>query len=165
MKISKIGRPLLRKKIRFIPLKKIRRIKKEWVLNLVKTMRKHKGVGLAANQVEKKVPLILLEVRDKKRYPKAPKIPLKIYLNPRILDYSDSVVYDWEGCLSIPGYRGKVPRSKTILLDAWTLDGKNIREVVYGFEARILQHEIDHLNGLFYVDRMSHMKNWISVKE
>lgn len=159
--ILKIGHPALRRKAKRIPPPKINHAVRTFAAAMVKEMRRSSGVGLAANQVGKGVRLIVLEAGKSKRYPKAPKIPLQIYANPQILAYSDSLAREWEGCLSIPGYRGNTPRPREILFDATTLDGKAVRRVVKGFEARILQHEVDHLNGSFYVDRLPSMKEWI----
>jgi peptide deformylase len=106
-----------------------------------------------------------MECRSNKRYPRRPNFPLQAYLNPRIVGYSKAKLWDWEGCLSIPGFRGKVPRSKQVTLTALTPDGRKIRKTVKGFEARVVQHEVDHLNGLFYIDRMRDFSTWTHLEE
>jgi peptide deformylase len=95
-----------------------------------------------------------------KRYPKADPVALQTYLNARIVKYSKQTEDGWEGCLSIPDFRGVVPRSKWVTFEAITPEGKKVRKTVHGFEARIVQHEIDHLNGFFYVDRMKGLRTW-----
>jgi len=91
--------------------------------------------------------------------------PLEVFINPKIVKYSKEKENDWEGCLSIPGYRGLVPRSKEIMFEALTIEGKRVRETVSGFHARVLQHEVDHINGFFYLDRMKDLKNWLHLDE
>ncbi len=106
-----------------------------------------------------------MECDSNKRYPKVNSVLLQTYLNARIVKYSKRMENGWEGCLSIPGFRGVVPRSEWVTFEAVTPEGKKIRKTVHGFEARIVQHEIDHLNGLFYVDRMSDLKTWTHLDE
>ena len=132
---------------------------------MVKTMRKAQGVGLAANQVGVGLRAIVLESRRERRYPEAPVIPLQAYLNPRIVSASKKKVVDWEGCLSIPGYRGLVPRHESLVVEATTPAGETVRLKVSGFEARVFQHEIDHINGNFYIDRMPDMKTFMHEEE
>ena len=106
-----------------------------------------------------------MECRGNKRYPRVASVPLQAYLNARIVRYSKSKELGWEGCLSIPGYRGLTPRSKQVTFEAVTPEGKRVRRTVKGFEARIVQHEVDHLNGSFYMDRMKGLKDWMSIEE
>ena len=132
---------------------------------LVKTMRRAHGVGLAANQVGVGLQAIVLECRTSRRYPDAPSFGLQSYVNPRIVSVSRKKVVDWEGCLSIPGYRGLVPRHEWIVVTATTPSGRAVRKRVRGFEARVFQHEIDHINGRFYVDRMPNLQTWLHEDE
>lgn len=127
--------------------------------SMVETMHGAQGVGLAANQIGVDLRAIVLECRANKRYPGSPHFPLQAYVNPRIVSASKKMVSDWEGCLSIPGYRGIVPRHESILVEAVEPSGKKIRRRVSGFEARVFQHEIDHINGFVYIDRMPDMKS------
>jgi len=160
------GHPLLARKTKRVALTSIKDGK--WALiiqNMRSTMKKAQGVGLAANQVAQGIQLILLESRKNKRYPWAPSFPLHVYFNPKILHRSRGQQWDWEGCLSIPGYRGRVPRSQTITFEAWLPNAKKVIRTVRGFEARVLQHEVDHLNGLFYVDRMKNLKSWVHTDQ
>ena len=132
---------------------------------MVKTMHQAQGVGLAANQVGSDWQVFVLECRFNPRYPGAQDIPLGIYLNPRILKSSKDQEMDWEGCLSIPGYRGLVRRAKEVTFEALTPEGKKVKETVKGFHARVIQHEVDHLCGFFYVDRMPDLKQWFHLEE
>jgi peptide deformylase len=166
LRIVKIGAPVLRTPCAPVPEKT--RVNGEFLQFLdamVKTMRKAEGVGLAANQVGLGIRAIVLESRADRRYPRAPKFPLQAYGNPRIVSGSRKKVLDWEGCLSIPGYRGLVPRHAEIVVEATTPEGRVVRRTVRGFEARVFQHEIDHINGNFYVDRMPDLRSWMHEDE
>ena len=164
--IVKIGNPVLRGKTCPVPLRLLRDGKFQTLLaQMVETMRKAQGVGLAANQMGWKVRVFVMECRANPRYPKAAFFPLQVYVNPRILRYSRAVEKGWEGCLSIPGYRGLVPRAKRVTMEAMRPDGRKVRKTFRRFEARVVQHEVDHLNGRFYVDRMKSLKCWMHLEE
>ncbi|HET9869622.1 MAG TPA: peptide deformylase, partial [bacterium] len=120
------------------------------VRDMTATMRKADGVGLAANQVGLPLHLFVMESRGNRRYPKAASFPLQCYLGARIVRRSAKKVKGWEGCLSIPGYRGLVPRHEWLIFTALTPQGQRVTRTVRGFEARVVQHEVDHLNGFFY---------------
>jgi peptide deformylase len=95
-----------------------------------------------------------LEVADNPRYPNKPEVPLTVLVNPKITPLSDAMEDDWEGCLSIPDLRGKVPRYTGIRVQAWDRHGQELDYIANGFHARVIQHEFDHLNGQVYLDRM-----------
>ena len=163
--IVKIGHPVLRKKT--TPVKKNlfnAPELSEFIEKMVQTMHAAEGVGLAANQVAAGINLAVLECRSNRRYPGRDDFALEAFANIRILKYSKKKVVDWEGCLSIPCYRGLVPRSKSVTFEAQTPDGKTVRRTVSGFHARVIQHETDHLNGLFYIDRMEDMKSFVCIE-
>lgn len=164
--LTKIGNPLLRKKIPPASVKKL--IPKNlatFFKTMTKTMHHAQGVGLAANQIGSGLRAFVMENRGSRRYPRRETFPLQAYLNPRIVKYSKAKTSDWEGCLSIPGFRGKVPRSLSVTLEALTPNGPKIRKTFRGFEARVIQHEVDHLNGLFYIDRIKDWKTWMHLEE
>jgi len=106
------------------------------------------GVGIAAPQVGVGVQLICIQRNDKKGE------PFEVYFNPKIEQYGDSINSGMEGCLSVPGYRGKVDRSHNIELSYLDSTGKKQKETVNGYTAVIFQHEIDHLNGILFFDRV-----------
>jgi len=164
--IVKIGNPVLRKKIKDIhpALLRLKAFEK-FLKDMVTTMRGAQGVGLAANQVGEDLRCFVMECRGNKRYPKVKSVPLQAYLNVRIVKRSKQRVPGWEGCLSIPGYRGLVPRSKSVTFTALTPDGRKLRRTVRDFEARIVQHEVDHLDGHFYIDRIKDKKTWMHLEE
>ena len=164
--IVKIGNPVLRKKCGKVGAEMLQDPKlRKFLEGMVVTMRQAEGVGLAANQVGQGIQAIVLESRENARYPKAPSFPLEIYLNPKILKYSHTKEEDWEGCLSIPGYRGRVPRAREVTFEALTPEGKTVRATASGFHARVIQHEVDHINGFFYMDRMPDLKSWMHLEE
>ena len=166
LSIVKIGNPVLREKTAPIPLALLKKQEFQIFLDaMVKTMHQAQGVGLAANQVGEGIAAICLECRSNARYPDHPAVPLQVYVNPKIVHYSKAKVEDWEGCLSIPGYRGPVIRSKEVEFEAYDRHGKKVRKKISGFHARIMQHEVDHINGFFYIDRMKNLKNWMHLDE
>ncbi|HXV28456.1 MAG TPA: peptide deformylase [bacterium] len=164
--VVKIGHLVLCKETRMVSrrmlgdpeLKKIIQV-------MVATMRRMKGVGLAANQIGLNLRVIVLECRANPRYPRAHDFPLEVWINPEITKYSKKKEMSGEGCLSIPGYRGLVPRSRSVSFEAWTPQGKKIKRTVRGFHARVIQHEVDHLNGFFYIDRMKNFRSWMHLDE
>ena len=165
-KIAKIGNEVLRRQCRCLGKAESKTPKfKRFLGRLVETMRAASGVGIAANQVGVGLRVIVVECRANKRYPRAAEFPLAVYINPRILKYSKEMIADWEGCLSIPGYWGLVPRSKRVTFEALTPDGARVVQTVEGFQARVIQHEVDHINGNFYMDRMSDFLSWIHLDE
>jgi len=166
LNIVKIGNPVLRKKTRLIP-RSPSRLKKllSFLKNMTATMRLAQGVGIAANQVGVGSRIFVMECRGNRRYPQVESFPLQAYLNPKIIRYSRAKTSGWEGCLSIPGFRGKVVRSRRVTLSAMTPEGRKVQKTFYGFEARVVQHEVDHLNGFFYIDRMKNFRTWTHLEE
>lgn len=125
-----------------------------FVADMVETMRDLDGVGIAAPQVCRSLRAIAIECRDNTRYPDAPLIPLQVWMNPSILEFSEERDAYAEGCLSVPFERKEVWRSRHIRFRALNLQGQTVDLNASGFLARVLQHEIDHLNGILFVDRL-----------
>lgn len=119
--------------------------------DMVDTMREAHGVGLAAPQVGAEVQLFVYESSGHD-------IPMHVVVNPMITPHERELVYDWEGCLSIPDLRGMVPRHPAVRVQGLDRAGKPLDYVCRGFEARIVQHEFDHLNGVVFLDRMRDFK-------
>lgn len=166
LRIVKIGHPVLREKCQRVEAARLVDAKfRQFLKEMVQTMHRSEGVGLAANQVGEGIQVIVLECNLSERYPEAEPVPLQTYLNPRIVEYSEAVEEDWEGCLSIPGYRGMVPRSKAVTFEALNEKGELVRRRVTDFQARVIQHEVDHINGLFYMDRMPDLQAWCHLEE
>ncbi len=123
------------------------------------------GVGLAAPQVFEPLSLFIVASRPNPRYPAAPEMEPAAMINPEILWMSDEKENGWEGCLSIPGLRGLVPRHRRIGLRYLTRTGE-VREIEYAdFLARVFQHEFDHLQGVVFLDRVENTQYLMTEKE
>lgn len=129
------------------------------------TMRRVGGVGLAAPQIGESLNLAVMEIRATPTRPDLKKKGPITIVNPKITKYSKAVVEDWEGCLSFKNVRGCVPRSKEITVLYLNEKGEKVKEKASGLWARIFQHEIDHLNGKVYVDRIKDMKTLMTFSE
>lgn len=122
--------------------------------DMADTMQAAGGVGLAAPQIGEDIQVVLFGFERSERYPDAPPVPRTVLCNPVIEPLSDAEEEGWEGCLSVPGLRGLVPRFSRIRYRGFDLDGNPIDREVEGFHARVVQHECDHLIGRLYPTRM-----------
>lgn len=127
---------------------------RDLVDDMFQTMDKANGVGLAAPQVAVSSRLIVFGFEASARYPDAPPVPRTALFNPVIEPLSDVLEDGWEGCLSIPGLRAVIPRFKRIRYRGWDAGGKRVECVAEGFHARVVQHEVDHLDGILYPSRI-----------
>jgi peptide deformylase len=153
--IAEIGDPVLRAIAQPVPPQDISTQElQSFLANLVETMRARSGVGLAAPQVRCAIRVVAVECDNNPRYPDAPTIPLQIWINPEILETSAQACPFTEGCLSLPEQRMEVWRPDWIRLRALNPTGQTVEFTATGFLARVLQHEIDHLNGILFVDRL-----------
>ena len=118
------------------------------------TMARLDGAGLAAPQIGVGLRVVIFGVRANPRYPQAEAVPDTVLINPRIEALSDEMLEDWEGCLSVPGLRGWVPRHARIRYAGQDERGTPFERVVEGFHARVVQHECDHLDGILYPMRV-----------
>jgi len=123
------------------------------------------GVGIAAPQISNSCRLFIMASRPNPRYPHAPLMQPTAIINPRIISCSGEIVKDWEGCLSVPGIRGKVPRSDRIEVEYSDRNGKLVTQQFTGFIARIFQHELDHLDGILFTDRIQSDRDLFSEAE
>jgi peptide deformylase len=162
--IAQLGNPILRQ-----TASPISRVQAAWVQplidDLMKTLVSAEGVGISAPQVGASHRILVVASHPNDRYPDAPEMLPTAMINPRIIDRSDAVVTDWEGCLSVPGIRGRVPRYKTIEVEYTTPEGRLQRHVLEGFIARIFQHELDHLEGLVFLDRLQDIHDVMTEAE
>ncbi len=126
--------------------------------DMLDTMRTENGVGLAAPQIGVNQRVIIFGMVENQRYPDMQPIPMTVLINPEIEQMSDEMESGWEGCLSVPGMRGLVPRHQQICYRGFDQQGKKIEREVEGFHARVLQHELDHLNGILYLQRIEDMR-------
>jgi peptide deformylase len=125
------------------------------VADLFDTMAAAHGAGLAAPQIGVDQQVVIFGFERNERYPDAPPVPQTVLVNPLITPLSEELVEGWEGCLSVPGLRGVVPRYARIRYRGWDAHGQLIERDAEGFHARVVQHECDHLIGRLYPTRMS----------
>jgi peptide deformylase len=118
------------------------------------TMAARGGVGIAAPQIGVALRVVVFEVENSERYPDAPPVPRTVLINPAFEFPDDEMVDDWEGCLSVPGLRGVVPRYRRIRYSGLDASGQRFEREAQDFHARVVQHECDHLDGVLYPQRM-----------
>ena len=161
LKIAKLGVKTLRMRSEDVDPKAIARGDYEAFLSdLEDTMREYDGTGIAAPQVFTPLRVFLYEVNPETRKRKEPEVPLTAFFNATYEGVGETVEKDSEGCLSVPFLLGRiVPRFETIRVRAVDRSGKPVEFEASGYHARVLQHEIDHLDGLVYLDRMRDMKS------
>ena len=164
LNVIELGNPLLRQKAQFVQDVQSDRIQ-TLVENLLVTVKEANGVGIAAPQVAQSDRLFIVASRPNLRYPIAPTMEPTAMLNPQILSHSDETVKGWEGCLSIPGIRGEVPRYRAIEVEYTGRDGKLYKQELTDFVARIFQHELDHLDGIVFIDRVNSTQDIITERE
>ena len=153
LKIAQLGNPTLRLKAQ--PVSQITdKNLSEFIDCLIATAANANGVGIAAPQVSQSYRLFIVASHPSDRYPYAPSMQPTAMINPQIISHGDEIVKDWEGCLSVPGIRGLVPRYKQIEVEYITREGKLEHQVLTDFVARIFQHELDHLDGKLFIDRI-----------
>ena len=124
------------------------------------TMHLMNGVGLAAPQIGVNLRVVIFEVADNPRYPEAEAVPQTVLINPVITSLKQDTEEDWEGCLSVPGLRGIVPRYTHIRYQGFDEYGAIIDRTVSDFHARVVQHECDHLDGILYPMRMRDLRKF-----
>jgi peptide deformylase len=164
LEIIQLGDPLLRAEAQVVENIQDQRIQ-TLVDDLIATVKHANGVGIAAPQVAKRDRLFIVASRPNPRYPSAPEMAPTAMVNPKILAHSNEVVEGWEGCLSIPGIRGLVPRSQAIEVEYTDRHGKLQKQELTDFVARIFQHEYDHLDGIVFLDRLESMQEIVTEQE
>jgi len=159
--ILKMGDPRLLLKSELVLAHDIRGEKIQSIItDLFDTMRAVNGAGLAAPQIGQAIQIVIFGFNHNPRYPNAPAIPETVLINPHITVLSNVEEEDWEGCLSVPGIRAKVPRFKKIRYQGLDGQGEIIDRTVEGFHARVVQHECDHLIGKLFPMRVKDFTNF-----
>lgn len=164
LQILQLGNPVLRERSQVVENVKDDRIQ-QLIDNLIYTVQQANGVGIAAPQVAMGDRLFVVASRPNLRYPQAPTMEPTAMIDPRIIASSTETVKDWEGCLSVPGIRGLVPRSRSIEIEYTSRDGKLHRQELTDFVARIFQHEYDHLDGIVFLDRVESTQELMTEDE
>lgn len=154
-KIATLGHPVLRQVSRTLSREELATPKVQaFIDDLIETMHDASGAGLAANQVYEPIRICAIEVRNNPRYPYKPNFPLTVLVNPVVIPTTDETFLNYEGCLSVPNLRGEVRRFTQVLVRAWDREGKDIELEIKGLTAGTFQHELDHLDGKVFVDRV-----------
>jgi peptide deformylase len=162
--IAQLGHPVLRAPVEPVAVPASDEIR-SLVADMLLTLRDANGVGIAAPQVYESKAIFIVASRPNPRYPTAPLMDPEVVINPEILERSTEIVKDWEGCLSIPGIRGEVPRHREIKVRYQSIEGQLIERQFSDFVARIFQHEDDHLRGIVFLDRLESTRDLITEKE
>jgi peptide deformylase len=163
LKVARMGHPVLRAKARLIEKADIKgALIQKLIDDMLETMAEYRGVGLAAPQVHENVRLFVagLDAANDDE----PAEPIAI-INPEIAVVGSDVVEDWEGCLSVPDIRGRVPRAREIRVRAFDRRGDRIELRAQDFAARVIQHETDHLDGVLFFDRMRSFESLTYLEE
>jgi peptide deformylase len=154
--ILTVGHPLLRERSREVTLDELATPDVQRIVDdLIDTMHHANGAGIAANQIGELVRIATIEVNHNPRYPYKPQIPLTVLVNPIVEFIDDELVEINEGCLSVPNMRGNVFRHVTIRVRYLDRDGNAHEEIKRGLTAGTFQHELDHLDGLLFLDKVS----------
>jgi peptide deformylase len=154
-KIAQVGHPVLRTRAREVTKDELRSsAMQSFIDDLVETMHDANGAGLAAIQIYEPIRIVAMEVRDNPRYPYKPKIPLTILANPVLEPLGTETFLNFEGCLSVPNLRGRVPRIARLRVTGWDRDGNDVDAIIQGITAGTYQHECDHLDGKLFIDRV-----------
>ena len=155
LSIAQVGHPVLREPTAELSAETLQSTEmQQFIDDLIATMRAANGAGLAANQVYQSLRICAIEVRDNPRYPYRANIPLTVLVNPVLTPVGDAMFENYEGCLSVPNLRGKVQRHCEIDVSALDRHGNPINDRVKGMTAATYQHEVDHLLGKLFLDRV-----------
>jgi len=157
-RVLKMGEPLLRQVAARVP-----RFDAELaslVADMDDTMRAMSGAGIAAPQIGVGLRVVIFELKDNPRYPHLSPVPYTVLVNPQLTVLDEQQEEGWEGCLSVPGLRGLVPRYRRLRYQGFDAAGSPLDRTVEGFHARVVQHEVDHLDGILFPQRVRDLRNF-----
>jgi peptide deformylase len=155
--VLKMGHPLLRQVA--VPVAELATPElRALVADMDETMRALNGAGIAAPQIGVSLRVVIFELKDNPRYPHIAPVPYTVLVNPVLTPLGPEEEDGWEGCLSVPGMRGLVPRYRRLRYGGFSLEGTPIDRTVEGFHARVVQHEVDHLDGILFPQRIRDMR-------
>jgi len=161
LKVCHLGHPVLRKESQRVSPENLASASIQKLIDdMLETMVEYYGVGLAAPQIHESLAIAVIESHGPRGT-----IPMTVLVNPEVTVLDEELIEDWEGCLSIPEFRGSVPRWRKLRVDALDRNGKKIKVTAEGFFARVIQHEFDHLMGKVYLDRMPDLKTLSHLAE
>lgn len=164
LEIAQLGAPVIRE--RAVEIADIHDPQLQALIDdLFATVADENGMGIAAPQVSVSKRIIILSPKPNSRYPYAPTMEPTVMINPEMLWASSEMEKDWEGCLTVPGIRGIVPRHQAIRIRYHTRQGVMVEAAYEGFLARVFQHEVDHLDGVVFLDRVESTKDLVTEKE
>jgi len=132
----------------------------ELVSDMDDTMRALTGAGIAAPQIGVSARVVIFELKDNPRYPHITPVPYTVLVNPLVTPLTAEQDEGWEGCLSVPGMRGLVPRYRRLCYRGFDQHGASVERTVEGFHARVVQHEVDHLDGILFPQRVRDMRDF-----
>jgi peptide deformylase len=164
LKIARMGHPVLRKVARKVEPAEIKAPAfQKLVDDMIETMREYDGIGLAAPQVHEGVRLALIGIEERNGEERS--IRVLPVINPEVTPTTKETGEDWEGCLSVPRLRGRVSRPNAITVRALDRRGNKVEFDLEGYPARVVQHELDHLDGVLFIDRMKSLETLCFIDE
>jgi peptide deformylase len=167
LKIARLGHPVIRNGAEPVSQEELKTPSLQNLIDsMIQTMRDADGVGIAAPQVHVPKRMIIIEVSpENPRYPQQEAIPLTVIVNPKITFKAETYEEGWEGCLSVPNFRAKVPRSTAVRVSGLDRQGDFLEIDAKGFFARVIQHEVDHLEGKVFLDRLPNLQTLTYLRE
>jgi len=170
LKVARMGHPVLRARAKALEPADIKSpLIQQLIDDMFETMQEYQGVGLAAPQVHESLRIFVAgfapRADDDDDEEEEERVPLMALINPEISIVGDDTADDWEGCLSIPDIRGRVPRAREIKVKAYDRRARRIEINARGFTARVIQHEADHLDGVLFFDRMESLETLTFLDE
>jgi len=157
-RVLKMGEPLLRQVA--APVTRFDQELASLVADMDDTMRALSGAGIAAPQIGVGLRVVIFELKDNPRYPQLSPVPYTVLVNPQLTVLDEQQEEGWEGCLSVPGLRGLVPRHRRLRYQGLDASGAPLDRTVEGFHARVVQHEVDHLDGILFPQRVRDLRNF-----
>jgi peptide deformylase len=166
LKVARMGHPVLRTRAREVERAELKHASIQKLIDdMIDTMHEYHGVGLAGPQIHEGLRIFVAAIAPQDDEPLSPDDEPMVVINPVITPIGIEVVEDWEGCLSIPDIRGRVPRARSIKVTAMDRDGGRIDVTSRDFPARVIQHETDHLDGVLFLDRMRGLETLAYLEE
>lgn len=156
--VLKMGNPVLRQVA--APVQQFDESLRALVADMDETMRHLSGAGIAAPQIGVSLRVVIFELQENPRYPQVAPVPYTVLVNPVLTPLGAEQEEGWEGCLSVPGMRGLVPRFRHLRYQGRDLSGQAIDRTVAGFHARVVQHEVDHLDGILFPQRVRDLRDF-----